>query len=479
MRRHSCQREVDAAALQPGEWREIAGWVGRLPLALVLLNRSIATGALSPPELLQRTRQLDTTGVLDAAMEALRDVVPAGALRGASEALSLSYDRLGPPSQHAARLLAWLAPAPIPAALISLLDQNSFTGPIRALLTARSIVTQAGHGSVPMFGEMHRVMADFLRTRTAPDEIQSELLLGANAVLAVMNAQQVRIPADWPLMDACLPHTAQLLSWLSSRSPRAPYIDATAAVGFAVMSLLMAQGLTSQAAEVGSNLWPSLGEPSEDGQLTVEGFRPPVLGFNRMLTSALAQSGNLDAAIGLQEVLVAVLQQNLPDDHPVLMTERDNLSLYLTDRAGDGDLDEASRLYDMTVPVWRRIAAGSTDLMAVLHNRALLEGKRGDTRQAQHLFEEVIAEMSQLPPAIETVQVRVSFAESLWDADRERSLEELRRAGGRRITEVAGPAPAQDRAARTPGRQCPPDGRLSDRRVPTDPRRGGPIFLGR
>src|SRR5262249_31495700 len=54
--------------------------------------------------------------------------------------------------------------------------------------------------------------------------------------------------------------------------------------------------------------------------------------------------------------------------------------------------------------------------------------KRGNATQAQQLFEEVIAGMSQLPPAIETVQVHVAFARTLWEADRERSLQELRRA---------------------------------------------------
>jgi hypothetical protein len=422
------RREVDATALQPSEWQDIARWVGRLPLALVLLNRSIVAGAISPTELLQRSQQLGTTAVLDAAMGALRDVVPTGALRGVSEALGFSYDRLSTPAQHAARLLAWLAPTPIPAALINVLDRDSFTGPIRALLTVRSIVTPVAQGPVPMFGEMHRVMADFLRTRTTREEIRSELNAVANAMFAVMNAQQVRIPAEWPLMDACLPHAGQLLFWLTSQRPRTPYIDATAAVGFAVMGLLMAQRLETEAAKVGSNIWPSLGEPSADGHLTLDGARPAVLGFNRMLTSALAQSGNLDAAIGLQQVLVAALERNLTDDDPQLMTERDNLSLYLTNRAGDGDLAEASRLYDTTLPVWRRIAAGSSDLMAVLYNKALLEGKRDNGRQAQQLFEEVVAGMSQLPPAIETVQAHVAFAESLWDADRDRSLEELRRA---------------------------------------------------
>ena len=90
-------------------WRQIAEWVGYLPLALELLNRALRAGALEPRELLSRAEGQGPTQELDRQMKVLRRHVPLGALRGVTEAFSLSYANLSAVEQHAARLMAWVA----------------------------------------------------------------------------------------------------------------------------------------------------------------------------------------------------------------------------------------------------------------------------------------------------------------------------------------------------------------------------------
>jgi hypothetical protein len=111
-------RDLDRNALAEADWRRLAEWVGYLPLALELLNGALSLGGLTPGELLVHLGGAGITQELNAQIEALRNQVPAGALRGITEALMVSYQRLTEPQQHAARLLARLAPEPIPVRLL-------------------------------------------------------------------------------------------------------------------------------------------------------------------------------------------------------------------------------------------------------------------------------------------------------------------------------------------------------------------------
>src|SRR5207302_845734 len=124
-------------------WLAIAEWVGYLPLALELLNASLVAGAAEAEELADMARAQGPLQALDAAAETLRGVVPAGALRGISEALAVSYERLPPEAQWAARLLACYGPAAIPLALFRALGEDVATPEVKMLLSARSFLGAA------------------------------------------------------------------------------------------------------------------------------------------------------------------------------------------------------------------------------------------------------------------------------------------------------------------------------------------------
>jgi len=141
----------------------IAEWVGEWPLALELLNAALREGAITARELLELSRDGDPVGELDRQMEAVHGAVPEGMLRGATEALGISYQRLPPEGRAAARLLGWLAPDSIPVRLVSALGEELMPRQVRVLLRARSLVSSVGGVDVEMYGRVHRVLADYLR----------------------------------------------------------------------------------------------------------------------------------------------------------------------------------------------------------------------------------------------------------------------------------------------------------------------------
>ncbi|HEX8430350.1 MAG TPA: toll/interleukin-1 receptor domain-containing protein, partial [Longimicrobium sp.] len=157
---------VSRTQLQPAEWDEIAAWVGYLPLALELLNRLLRFGELTAYSLLGKARDLRPSAELDSAMEILRGQVQPGTLRGVTEALRASYERLSPEEQRAARLLAWLAPEPVPEFLMTAFDADVFPRGVRATLRNRSLISEVRTGDGQYFGAMHRVLADFLRSQS-------------------------------------------------------------------------------------------------------------------------------------------------------------------------------------------------------------------------------------------------------------------------------------------------------------------------
>ena len=187
----------------------VADWVGGLPLALTLLGAAIELGSLPVSELARLAASSEgQTAALDAQMDAIRPHVPPGSLRGVTEALSASYQRLAPDAQHAAALLAVLAPSPIPMELVQELEIGPAT---RATLVARSFVGRmvAGGSGDPteLFGSMHRVLGDFLRS-VAPLRAADWAKVYRSVAAVVDRAVRTR---RWHTLLACAPHVLRTL----------------------------------------------------------------------------------------------------------------------------------------------------------------------------------------------------------------------------------------------------------------------------
>jgi hypothetical protein len=180
---------------------------------LELLQQSLKAGAISPRELFDlANKDARPAAALDSQMGAIRELVPAASLRGVTEALHISYEKLPERTQKAARLLAFLSPDPVPLEIIDAAGVEIFAPETKAALIGRSLVAQLpARGGIRWFGRMHRVLADFLHSCSTDPEC--EALTMCNALISVMESDACRDPKRWPLLNACLPHA----EWLVGR----------------------------------------------------------------------------------------------------------------------------------------------------------------------------------------------------------------------------------------------------------------------
>jgi tetratricopeptide (TPR) repeat protein len=180
-------------------WREIARWAGQLPLALELLNAllctpDVADGRMTPCRLLEAKR--GSPG-------------PAGALPAIGEVLGVSYRRLPDEARLALQVLAWLSAEPIPVRVLG--DEALFTPRVRALLRSRSFVTDVRSGSVELYGRVHRVVAEYVRS-VGPDPERSRRLARA-ALDRLLEPGVLDDGSSWLLLNACQPHVEAVLGW--------------------------------------------------------------------------------------------------------------------------------------------------------------------------------------------------------------------------------------------------------------------------
>ena len=188
--------------------------MGRFPLALELLNTTLQAGAMTPQQLLKKADVTGPTTELDIQATVLKEVLPQGMLRGVTEALQISYEQLPPDAQKAAHLLAQLAPEPIPEILLEALDPDLLSPTVRIILRNRSMVMSVTGSTVPMFGMMHRVLADFLRSQSGTTDEEIQLL--SQGFQTIMTREACCDPNQWALMAACMPHCKEFLSSLQN-----------------------------------------------------------------------------------------------------------------------------------------------------------------------------------------------------------------------------------------------------------------------
>ncbi len=371
-------------------WQRIAEWVGYLPLALELLNRALRAGALEPGELLSRAEGRGPAEELDQQMEALRPHVPPGALRGITEAFSLSYAKLSEAEQRAARLIAWLAPDPVPMKLFEALGPEVAVAATRAKLRSRHFVTPVDDTSeVIMFGVMHRVLADCLRGQTR--QRLQELRQVCQGLVDVMPLSACEDPREWPLLKACLSHAQNVFDRLleSSKSQGAkassvgPNDAGEIALGFALGRFLSARGLEGQACKVKlqtvERAREALGEEHPD-TLTAMGN----------LADTFYAQGKIEGAWELEQRVLEVRRRILGEEHPGTLTAMGNLANTLW---AQGKLEGARELEQRVLEVRRRILGeehpGTLTAMGNLANTLWAQGELEEARELEQRVLEV------------------------------------------------------------------------------------------
>ena len=329
----------NAAAASPQQLLEIVEWVGRLPLALELLNALLRARGVTLDTLLNQSRTRSSTTALDEALESLRIAVPPGSLRGVTEALSLSYEKLDPAVRIAARVLAWLAPEPIPEALIGVFGPELFSLQTRAVLCSRSFVTREAGGPTELFGSMHRVLSDFVRTKTA--DSLDELKLACEALLRLMPRENCEEFTELPLLEMCLPHAIAVHRSISDRDRRGQLANVHAELGLSIAELLHTLGRYGDSAmtyaRVALRSRRLLGRDHPSAIAALDGLavaRRPLIGIaSRSRRSA--------------ERVIAMCERSLSPDHPVRIRAVHNYAAILTDQ----------REFNVATPLWRQIVA--------------------------------------------------------------------------------------------------------------------------
>jgi tetratricopeptide (TPR) repeat protein len=359
------------------EWGRIAAWVGYLPLALDLLNRSLALNSIAPRNLLERAvsrEQRSGTQELDRLRNALRGQVPRDAVHGITEAFSISLEKLDPRAREVALLLAQLAPAPVPEAFLEALEVE-WKGPeVRAALRARHFVTGGGELS---FGVMHRLMSDYLRS-VAVEEEPDLLRRACNAIAQVMTQERCQDPREWPLMNLCRLHAELLLD--RGLSQEAIQLQASE-IGTAAALLASAQGDYAGA------------RPLQERVLEVRtrvlgAEHPDTLGAMNNLAMTLWGQGDYGGARQLQKRVLEARTRVLGAEHPDTLTAMNNLGETLRVQ---GDYAGARPLQERVLEARTRVlGAEHPDTLGAMNNLAMTLRGQGDYGGARQLQERVL-----------------------------------------------------------------------------------------
>jgi tetratricopeptide (TPR) repeat protein len=364
--------EVDRDALG-----RVAGWVGDLPLALELLNRALRTG-LQLPELIQKMEDSGPARELDEQMDALRSHVPQGALRGITEAFSISYELLSPDARKAARLIARLAPDAVPLELLNALGPDVSSAPVRTALTARSFMTPARPVGVPVIGRMHRVLADFLRGRSGQPEQEANLV--GSELLELLPPGGLRDPREWPRFEALRPHAEQIFhDVVSGRSPG----DADTATQLAsrVAELLMEQGAARSAEAI-------LREAAAHAERILGAEDYGTLALQNQLAELVRLLGRYDESREMNRSVLATVERRFGVSDELTVASLQNLALAEHDA---GDQLKAIELLQRAVEAARDVFGPqhAATLRAMTNLARMLE-MEGRYDEAGDLFERAL-----------------------------------------------------------------------------------------
>ncbi len=372
---------TDAEGPTGAEWDEITAWVGRVPLALILLSKLLS--AEDPRVLLDRAR---------GRVPPRRDLQTAARLsshRCVIEATAVSYERLPDDVKSAARLMAQFVCSPVPRALFSraleLLDPELAGTEMTFWLKQRSFVNPAdGNGGLSVIGTMPPVVAATL-LEMGPDP-ESELRLACLALTSAMPAASCRDPASWPFLDKCRPHAEHVFDRVvGGRSHWLPATRTSAVtLGLRVVALLRSQGRLAAAEVVAerAQLFASAVDGGHPG--------PQTLAASSVLAEIRRAQGRLDAARELQEWTAAGSLQDpaLGADHPDTLAYHAQLVATMT---AQGELAEAAlRLEPIMRTAESTLGRGHPDTLSYKQQLAMIYASQARMADACALQREVV-----------------------------------------------------------------------------------------
>jgi hypothetical protein len=350
----------------------LARELGGLPLALEQAAAYIrATGDTS-------ARYLNV--FRDRRAELLSRGEAAGHPLSVAATFELALSRLdveAPPAVVLLRLLACLAPEPVPLDL--LLASSGFAGDIPgavsgtvvpllsdyvaardavAALRRFSLITLAGNGLVLM----HRLVRAITLDLMSPDQAKSFRHAAAVLTEAAIPGQ-VAMPNTWPACAALLPHVRAILN-LTSGGMRQIALYLSHSGSYAAARDLFSQ--ISDAHEQSADYGPE---------------HPDTLSTRAKLADSTGDAGDAAAARDLFAALLATRSQVLGAEHPDTLSDRASLA-YFTGRAGDAPA--ARDQYAALLPARTKVSgAEHPDTLSDRANLARWTGNAGDAAAAR------------------------------------------------------------------------------------------------
>ena len=471
-----------AAPLATGVWTDEQGLVflssrltGRKAGALRDLSRAL--GGL-PLALEQAAAFVDNTGmavgdytllVHTQAPDLLEEVSSAsGYEQSVLATLSIAFPRLEESAVQLLRLLARLAPEPVPESLFreqsDLLPEalaSAITSPLgwdktvaalrrfglvdRQPMPAVRPAVEPDANSVGSALSIHRLTQAVVRHRISTDpsaDVRCVLELLREAAPA-----DVEQPANWPTLAAIAPHVLRLggesesaeidrrsMSWLLNQIGRylargpALYAESIAALSLAVELYRKDLGedhpftLTAMG-NLSNTLWSQgdlagarkLQEQVLDVRRRVQGAgHPDTLTSMNNLATMLMSQGDLAGARKLQEQVLDERHRVLGEEHPGTLTSMSNLATTLCDQ---GDLAGARTLEERVLDVRRRVLGEEhPDTLTSINNLAGTLSHQGDFASARTLQEQVLEvmrrELGESHPDTLTCMSNLAF--TLW-----------------------------------------------------------------
>jgi tetratricopeptide (TPR) repeat protein len=447
-------------------WFNLAEWMGFYPQAMETMNRSLKASVIDRDRALSLPAASDTPRDLDAAGESLRGLVPENDAESVARTILACLESLPDAARKAGRLLSHLAPAPIPTALTRQLDVP-FADPetLTALVEAGFLEPLAGN-PVEYLGKMHPVVAAVVRAtdREAPAVLDAV----CDALLALLRPDACRKPRSWPLLNACAPHVARLLSELSSRKQaeetavsaiqaglragllfraQQSYRDALAmdesVLEFATEQLgpehpqtlsgmgnlalsLQAVGELERARELQRreiDIRRKLhGEPAVKNLASLG-----ALSSMNNLALTMKAMGELDAARELQQTVFDIRRGILGEEHPATVTAVNNLVSTLQ---AVGELDRARSLQERVLEIRRKtLGAEHPSTLESMDALASTLQSRGENEAARALQEKVLETrvrvLGEYHPATLASMNEFAVAQAVaGELDRSRDLQE-------------------------------------------------------
>ncbi|GIX26103.1 MAG: hypothetical protein KatS3mg122_3334 [Caldimonas sp.] len=376
--------EVDSLLADPATAADadaICELLGDLPLALALAGAYLEDLPNLP--LAAYRRQLAQTVLSNESLsDELAQVVhlPTHYPRGVAAAIQLSYDRLDPQRDAAARALlhrlAWLAPAPVPLLLVGVLAGGdpadpaavAAADPVLRRLREVGLAERSADGVA-----IHRLVAAFA-SECDPDDRATRAATAAAAV-AVMDTLEIeRAPL------AATPYRPHLLALCE----RAGALDARSAARLLTVTALLLYHQGDYAAA----------RPLYERALAI---RERALGPDHPTTATsltnlaylLQEQGDYAAARPLYERALAIYERALGPDHPTTATSLNHLAGLLYHQ---GDYAAARPLYERALAILERALGPDHPTTATsLNNLAGLLKSQGDYAAARPLYERALA----------------------------------------------------------------------------------------